>query len=82
MKMTDDPYKELAAAIIKLAVLDYQRAYRHMLRKPDSQTAKDHVERQKKFFCSDWFEVLADQLDGPRLVRMVEEKVRREMRKE
>ena len=78
----DDPYRELAAAIIKLAVTDYESAYKHYLRRPDSAYAKDNVERQKKFFYSDWFELLADQLDGPRLVHMVEEKVQREVKKE
>ena len=78
MKMTDDPYLELAAAVIKLAVQDYEKAYKHLLRHPDSQYAKDPVEKEKRFFYSQWFEMLADNLDGPRLVSMVEMKVRKE----
>ena len=76
----EDGYKELAAAVIRLAVRDYEVAYKRLLRHPDSQSAKDACSREKKFFYSQWFEVLADNLDGPRLVSMVEEKVRREMK--
>ena len=79
MRMVDDPYKELAAAIMKTAIMDYKRAYKHYLRSPQSASAKAAAERQKKFFYSDWFEVLADQVDGPRLAAMIEEKARREV---
>ena len=75
----EDGYKELAAAVIKLAIRDYEAVYKRLLRHPDSQSAKDACRREKKFFYSQWFEVLADNLDGPRLVSMVEEKVRREV---
>lgn len=79
MRMNDEPYKELAAAIIKQAVLDYENVYKYLLRHPDSQHAKAAVEQEKKFFFGQWFEELSDTLDGPKLVSMVEEKVRREV---
>ena len=79
MRMDDDPYKELAAAIIKMAVLDYENVYKHLLRHPESKSAKAAAQKEKKFFYGQWFEMLADNLDGPRLVSMVEEKVRREV---
>ena len=78
----EDGYKELAAAVIKLAIRDYEAAYKRLLRHPDSRSAKAVADHEKKFFYSEWFEVLADNLDGPRLVSMVEEKVRREVKKE
>ena len=80
MSMIDDPYKELAAAIIKSAVLDYERVYRHYLRRPDSQKAAEDVEREKKFFYSQWFEMLSD-MDGPKLVSMIEMKVKADLMK-
>ena len=80
MTMTDDPYMELAAAIVKLAVKDYEAAYKHCLRCPESRSAKAAVEKEKKFFYSGWFEMLSD-VDGPRLVKMLEEKVKEDLRK-
>ena len=76
----EEEYLELAAAIVKLAVKDYEAVYRHFLRSPESRTAKAACEKEKKFFYSQWFEMLSD-LDGPTLVRKVEEHVRDEMRK-
>lgn len=81
MKEKDSPYLELAAAIIRVAVKDYETAYKHLLKHPDSRYAKDSVEREKRFFYGGWFEMLADNLDGPRLVSMVEMKVRNDMKK-
>lgn len=81
MKENDSPYLELAAAIIRVAVKDYEAAYKHLLKHPDSRYAKDSVEREKRFFYGGWFEMLADNLDGPRLVSMVEMKVRNDMKK-
>lgn len=76
----EDGYLELAAAIVKLAVKDYEAAYRHLLHHPENKTVEAACEKQKKFFYSQWFETLSD-LDGPALVRMVEEKVRDDMGK-
>ena len=81
MKEKDSPYLELAAAIIRVAGKDYESAYKHLLKHPDSRYAKDSVEREKRFFYGGWFEMLADNLDGPRLVSMVEMKVRNDMKK-
>ena len=80
MKAVDDPYRELAAAIIKSAVVDYRAAYNYLLKHPDSDSAKAAVEREKKFFHGQWFEMLSD-MDGPRLVSMIEMKVREDMKK-
>lgn len=81
MKVMDDPYLELAAAILKTAIIDYKAAYKHLLRHPESKAAQEGVEREKKFFYGGWFEMLSD-LDGPTLVRMVEEKVKEDLKKE
>lgn len=58
----NDGYKELAAAIVERAVLDYRAAL----------TNQDKYERVslEKFFCSGWFDVLSD-CDGKILMQMI-----------
>lgn len=48
----DEGYKELAAAIVGRAVIDYKTAL-----KCQNDSATYSLER---FFCSAWFEVLSD----------------------
>lgn len=58
----NDGYKELAAAIVERAVLDYRAAL----------TNQDKYKRisLEKFFCSGWFDVLSD-CDGKILMQMI-----------
>lgn len=58
----NDGYKELVAAIVERAVLDYRAAL----------TNQDKYERVslEKFFCSGWFDVLSD-CDGKVLMQMI-----------
>lgn len=58
----NDGYKELAAAIVERAVLDYRAAL----------TNQDKYGRVilEKFFCSGWFDVLSD-CDGKILMQMI-----------
>ena len=58
----NDGYKELAAAIVERAVLDYRAAL----------TNQDKYGRVslEKFFCSGWFYVLSD-CDGKILMQMI-----------
>lgn len=58
----NDGYKELAAAIVERAVLDYRAAL----------TNQDKYRRVslEKFFCSGWFDVLSD-CDGKILMQMI-----------
>ena len=58
----NDGYKELAAAIVERAVLDYRAAL----------TNQDKYERVslEKFFCSGWFDVLSG-CDGKVLMQMI-----------
>lgn len=58
----NDGYKELAAAIVERAVLDYRAAL----------TNQDKYVRVslEKFFCSGWFDVPSD-CDGKVLMQMI-----------
>ena len=58
----NEGYKELAAAIVERAVLDYRAAL----------TNQDKYERVslEKFFCSGWFDILSD-CDGKILMQMI-----------
>ena len=58
----NDGYKELAAAIVERAVLDYRAAL----------TNQDKYGRVslEKIFCSGWFDVLSD-CDGKILMQMI-----------
>ena len=67
-----EAYENLANAIIKLAADDYKSALIRLKRHPDSESAKRDVERQEKFFYSEWFEVLTD-LDPSYLIRRMKE---------
>lgn len=71
---TQEAYENLANAIIKSAVMDYKSALIRLKHHPESETAKRDVERQEKFFYSDWYAVLTN-LDGSYLVRKVKELV-------
>ena len=69
-----EAYENLANAIIKLAADDYKSALIRLKRHPDSESAQRDVERQEKFFYSEWFEVLTD-LDPSYLIRRMKEMV-------
>lgn len=63
----DDPYKNLAAAIVERALLDYRVAYE----------SRDEVaiKELRRFFRSDWFDFLSD-LNGEVLMAQIERMVR------
>lgn len=69
-----EAYENLANAIIKLAADDYKSALIRLKRNPESESAKQDVARQEKFFYSEWFEVLTD-LDPSYLIRKMKEMV-------
>ena len=62
MKYTgiDEAYHNLANAIVISAARDYKKALIRLKRHPDSESAKRDVERNEKFFYSDWFTILTD----------------------
>lgn len=69
-----DPYENLAIAIVKQAVKDYQDALQKLARNKNNTTAKRMKEEVERFFNSDWYSVLTD-LDGAFLMRKIQEEV-------
>lgn len=63
----NDGYKELAAAIVESAMLDYKIAY--------ASGDEGAIKELRRFFRSDWFDFLSD-LDGEVLMAQIERMVR------
>ena len=51
----DDPYRELANAIVIRAAKDYRRALRQLRRNPDYERAFLQKAEVEQFFRSKWF---------------------------
>ena len=68
----DDPYQQLANAIILAAVEDYRWAKKKLKKHPTNKEAKLMVEDCEEFFRSDWFTVLSD-LDGEDILKRLSE---------
>lgn len=62
----DSPYKTLALAIAERAVHDYRAAVK------SRDTAE--LENLRKFFTSEWFEMLCD-IDGELIIATIDEEV-------
>lgn len=71
-------YQELAAAIIKEACVDYLRYLRLLRKNPGDEHCINELERLGTFFRSQWFDTLSTNIDGDRLVHMLQEKERKE----
>jgi hypothetical protein len=78
-----DATEKLANAIIIQAVKDYRAAYRRLLRYPENREYRMEVQRQERFFHTDWYETLTD-ADGGRLIEKIQEmeKIRFRKKKE
>lgn len=61
------PHKNLALAIVEKAMIDYREAY--------VRGDKSAIKNLRRFFRSDWFDVLSD-LDGEVLMAQIEGMVR------
>lgn len=58
--MIQDPYENLANAIIVQAAKDYQKAMRQLRHNP-KYTAAVHTKHEvERFFHSQWFQILTD----------------------
>lgn len=64
----NDGYKELAAAIVESAMLDYKIAY--------ASGDEGAIKELRRFFRSDWFCFLSD-LDGEVIMAQIERMVRK-----
>jgi hypothetical protein len=58
--MMDDPYRNLANAIIVQAAKDYRKALRQLKRNPKYDAAKNTKNEVERFFHSEWFRFLTD----------------------
>lgn len=65
-KLIEENYKELANAIILMAVKDYRKALKRLKRYPDSDKALRTKRECERFFRSEYFEILTN-LNGREL---------------
>ena len=72
-----DGYTDLANAIIKQAVKDYEKTLRRLRRNHDNKKAKEDLRKLESFFFSSWYEALTD-LDASYLLRKVWERLEKE----
>ena len=70
----NDPYENLANAIIVQAVKDYRAALRTLEQNPKYTPALQDKSEVERFFRSDWYGLLTS-VDGESLLRMLQEKV-------
>ena len=68
----NDPYENLAQAVILQAVKDYRTARRKTKHHPKNKEAKLMIEDCERFFRSDWFGVLTS-VDGQMLLKKLQE---------
>lgn len=66
----NNPYEELANAIIIQAVKDYRSALKHLKRCPSSKPARDEAAELERFFSSDWCKQLTA-VDGEYLISQI-----------
>ena len=70
----DDPYENLANAIVALAANDYLTALRKLKRRPGNKAAMADAMELEHFFRSGWYGVLTN-VDPDYLIRKLREKV-------
>ena len=68
----NDPYENLAQAVILQTVKDYRTARKKLKYHPKNKDAKLMIEDCERFFRSDWFGVLTS-VDGQMLLRKLQE---------
>ena len=74
---------ELAAAIVRQAADDYEKALRGLLRKPgnaERQKLLGRVSECEAFFRSDWFDCLVESVDGEAIIKQVQKNAVRKER--
>lgn len=80
----DDPYREIAMAAIRQAVMDYKTLSRGItpewILKRAGNTREKEMRRIELFFASEDFKLYTD-MDGPTMLRKVKEQIACKMRK-
>lgn len=65
--LAEDPYEQLANAIIVQASKDYMTNLRKKKRNPGSASAEHDIKECERFFRSDWYQILTS-VDGEYLM--------------
>lgn len=71
---SDEPYQDLANAIVAQAARDYMAALKKLKKNPRNKEAMDSAMELEQFFHSDWYGVLTT-VDPDYLIRRLREKV-------
>ncbi len=69
-----DAYKELAAAVVKQAVIDYERALRYLKKNPLYVDAKNTKKECERFFLKDLG--MYSELDGRAVIKAIKDRVK------
>ena len=67
---TEDPYLELANAIVYQAVKDYRKALQFLAENPESAALQEDVREHERFFRSSWYRMLTE-IDGEYLISVL-----------
>ena len=70
--MDFDPYKNLAAAIVEKAVIDYRKAIRKVRKHPNNEFALSEKAELERFFRSSWCRMLTD-IDGEVIIEKIQQ---------
>lgn len=73
-----DGYKNLAAAVVEQAIKDYRSALKRIRRHPDDANAIRIISDCERFFRNEIS--LYSDLDGESIIRIVREKVEKELK--
>ena len=74
MVYLQENWEDLANAIIISAVKDCTKAYKRVLRRPDSKPAQEEVMKLERFFFGEWYAKLTD-LDPHYLLDRLKEEI-------
>ena len=70
--MNTDPYKNLAAAIVEKAVIDYRKALKKTRKYPNNEFALSEKAELERFFRSSWCRMLTD-IDGEVIIEKIQQ---------
>ena len=73
--MDNDPYINLANAIVESAARDYREVIKALNRNPKNREAQNERRRLEDFFRSSWFQMLTD-VDGEYLMAEIRNRER------
>lgn len=68
----NEPYTELANAIVMQAVKDWRDAVHKLKKRPRYEPAKEMKDECEEFFLSDWFTALTS-VDGESILKKLKE---------